>query len=84
MTQIDGRTVGDAEHMPAGRFSIQWKMNRFFYAFVVAAVLTRGIDPSDTHGYFGSFLVIGAAVFGILTAYAYWFRRRWARKYAED
>lgn len=82
MTQIDGRPVGDAEHMPVRWYSIQWWSIRTLWALFTLGLTVHG-KPADT----GAFLfgvALGVIVFGVLTAIAYRDRRIWAREHADD
>jgi hypothetical protein len=74
----------DALQMPARWYSVQWAWNRIFYGLVAGVVVTRGFDPSQPFLFFGSLLIIAAVVFSVLTVYALYYRRRWAREHDED
>jgi hypothetical protein len=82
MAQIDGRPEGDAEHMPARWWSIQWVTSRLFYAVVAAIVMARGVNPSEPLEYFGSVAIVTAVLFAALTVIAWYYRRRWARQHS--
>lgn len=69
--------------MPVRWWSIQWLSVRIVWGIVAAGLFARVAGDNTNEGAIGGF-VIGAIVFGVLTAIALSDRRRWARAHAED
>jgi hypothetical protein len=80
MTNIDGGPAGDAEHMPARWYSIQWVSVRIVWALLAVGLIVRG-DASDNMTVIGA-LIIGVVAFVGLTLVAQHERRRWARDHS--
>jgi hypothetical protein len=80
MTNIDGGPAGDAEHMPARWYSVQWVSVRIVWALFAAGLIVRG-DAEDTPIVIGA-VIVGVLVFVGLTLVAHHERRRWARDHS--
>jgi predicted benzoate:H+ symporter BenE len=81
MSQTEEHPTGDAEHMPARWWSIQWVSVRIAWALVGAGLFARAGTENTNATAIGALVVAGLVLAG-LTGIALQRRRQWARDHS--